>query len=75
VQWVGNGYWSDVVQRNCDHSPVWTITDIGQGWSEISTVPPAAPGRPEVMCMEKYWWQANMWNCHRPDWQLWQSLG
>ncbi len=54
---------------------VWTITDIGQGWSEISTVPPAAPGRPEVMCMEKYWWQANMWNCHRPDWQLWQSLG
>jgi Ricin-type beta-trefoil lectin domain len=75
VQWVGNGYGSQVVQRDCRYAPLWTIVDQSDGWSEIRTVPPAAPGRPAVMCLDKTGWNTVMWDCHQPPWQLWQSLG
>ncbi len=74
VQWTANGFWSQTVQWPCDFAPIWTIRTRTDGWSEISTTPPA-PGRPPKMCLDKNGWNAIMWNCHNPHWQQWQSLG
>jgi hypothetical protein len=54
---------------------VWTIVDRDDGWSELRITPPPAPNRPTEMCVDKYWWNAIMWDCHGPSWQQWQTLG
>ncbi|MGW0572141.1 RICIN domain-containing protein [Streptomyces tauricus] len=77
VQWSGNGYWSNVVQDDCN-SPdlsLWDFGDEGNGWSSITTQRPDAYGGPLVMCLDKSGGDVTVWHCHSPWWQEWQSLG
>ena len=70
VQWQPWYEGSNVVQDECKVAPYWRVSDLGRGWSRITTY----KGERD-WCLDKSWSDVTVWKCHDGWWQQWQSLG